>query len=118
MSEWRAVDLRHQKGGQIRIFDPQDRHVANVNAHNEDCAEIAARIVSAMNHGAREQAARLEALKRAIEIVDECMHASWTSVNGEAYETGRHQHPVEALEEYAAALRAGEPKAQGQEGAK
>jgi hypothetical protein len=45
--EWHAVDVRYQKNGQIRIFDSQGNHVANVLSSQENCGKTAAYIVRA-----------------------------------------------------------------------
>jgi hypothetical protein len=48
---WKAIDLRHQKNGQIQICDRDEPflHVANVLASHPYCAEQAALIVKAVN---------------------------------------------------------------------
>jgi hypothetical protein len=46
---WRYVDLRHQKNGQIRIFNPADEHIANVLASDPNALNTASFIVEACN---------------------------------------------------------------------
>lgn len=60
----KAVDLRHQKGGQIRLFHGI-HHVANVLAARPECAETADLIVRAVNSH-DELLAALKELSRAV----------------------------------------------------
>ena len=44
---WTVADLRHQRGGQIRIFPHGDIHIANVLARHEDAVANAEFIAAA-----------------------------------------------------------------------
>lgn len=46
LGPWKAVDLRHQKNGQIRIWTPES-HIANVLAYNDNCEANASLITKA-----------------------------------------------------------------------